>query len=75
MKRRQLNDEIWHGDCRAGLPRLASNTIDLTITSPPWDGIFDDEARNTESHIMWELFTAVAQELSQFRPPTTGESR
>ncbi len=43
MKRRQLHNEFRHCDCRAELPRLASNTIDLIVTSPPWDGIFDCE--------------------------------
>ncbi len=69
MKRLQLYNEIWHCDCRQGLARLAGNTIDLTVTSPPWDNIFDYGGRKNESHMTWKLFTAVAQEIYRVTKP------
>lgn len=70
MKRPQLYNEVWHCDCREGLSRIASNTIDLTVTSPPWDSIFDYQGKNSESHMTWKLFVAVAEEL--FRVTRSG---
>lgn len=69
MKRRHLYNEIWHCDCREGLAKLASNTIDLTVTSPPWDNIFDYQGKNAENHMTWKLFTTVAQELHRVTVP------
>ena len=69
MKRRQLYNEVWHCDCREGLSTLASNTIDLTVTSPPWDDIFDYEGKRCANHMTWELFAAVAQELYRVTVP------
>jgi hypothetical protein len=69
MKRRQLYNEIWHCDCRMGLSKLASDTIDLTVTSPPWDDIFDYEGKKSENHMTWKLFTTVAQELHRVTVP------
>ena len=69
MKRRQLYNEIWHCDCRDGLARLAKNTIDLTVTSPPWDSIFDYDGKKGENHMTWELFTTVAKELYRITLP------
>ncbi len=54
---------IYHGDCRDVLPRLKDQSIDVTITDPPygirkagWDDVFplfwlDDVARITKSAI------------------------
>jgi site-specific DNA-methyltransferase (adenine-specific) len=69
MKRRQLYNTIWHCDCRAGLAKLAKNTIDLTVTSPPWDSIFNYQGTKSENHMTWKLFTAVAQELYRVTVP------
>jgi len=69
MKRRQLYNEIWHCDCREGLSKLASNTIDLTVTSPPWDSIFNYQGKTCDNHMTWELFTTVAQELYRVTVP------
>ena len=69
MKRRQLYNEIWHCDCRDGLAKLAKNTIELTVTSPPWDGIFNYQGKKSENHMTWELFTDVAKELYRVTVP------
>jgi hypothetical protein len=69
MKRRQLCNEIWHCDCRVGLSKLASNTIDLTVTSPPWGDIFDYQGKKCEHHMTWDLFTTVAHELLRVTVP------
>ena len=69
MIRRQLYNEIWHCDCRMGLSKLASDTIDLTVTSPPWDDIFDYQGKKSENHMTWKLFTTVAQELHRVTVP------
>ena len=69
MKRHQLYNVIWHCDCRFGLSKLASETIDLTVTSPPWDDIFNYQGKKCESHMTWKLFTTVAQELYRVTVP------
>lgn len=69
MNQLQLYNEIWHCDCRDGLSKIASNTIDLTVTSPPWDDIFNYEGKKSNNHMTWELFTRVAQELYRVTVP------
>jgi hypothetical protein len=51
------------------LSKLASNTIGLTVTSPPWDAIFDYEGKRSENHMTWKLFTTVANELHRITVP------
>lgn len=69
MKQHQLYNEIWHCDCRNGLAKLANSSINLTVTSPPWDDIFNYERKDSESHMTWKLFTSVAQELYRVTVP------
>jgi site-specific DNA-methyltransferase (adenine-specific) len=51
--------EIYHGDCVAGMARLAEKSVDLVVTSPPYNlGIKyskyqDDQAR--EAYLAWCL--------------------
>jgi site-specific DNA-methyltransferase (adenine-specific) len=51
--------EIYHGDCVAGMTRLAEKSVDLVVTSPPYNlGIKyskyqDDQAR--EAYLAWCL--------------------
>lgn len=69
MKRHQLHNEIWHCDCRVGLRKVASDTIDLTVTSPPWDDIFQYQGKASANQMTWKLFVAVAHELYRITVP------
>ncbi|HBB6316546.1 TPA: site-specific DNA-methyltransferase [Escherichia coli] len=40
MKHSLLN-KVTHTDCVEGMKRLPENSIDLTVTSPPYDNLRD----------------------------------
>ena len=52
--------KFYHGDCRDGLEKLKSNSINLTVTSPPYDDL-----REYEESLEWnkEVWEKVIEEL------------
>ena len=65
----KLNDiELWHGDCLEMMKNIPDNSIDLTVTSPPYDNL-----RSYNGNInQWsfEKFQEIAKEL--YRVTTNG---
>lgn len=62
---RELN-RIYNVDCRVGLKGLADNSVDLTVTSPPYDNL-----RSYHDTLEWgeEVFKEVANELYRVTKP------
>ena len=62
---RELN-KIYNVDCRIGLRGLADNSVDLTVTSPPYDDL-----RSYHDTLDWgeEVFKEVANELYRVTKP------
>ena len=64
-----MNDiELWHGDCLEMMKNIPDNSIDLTVTSPPYDNL-----RSYNGNInQWsfEKFQEIAKEL--YRVTTNG---
>ena len=58
---------VIHGDCVEALTKLGSNTIDLTVTSPPYD---DLRTYNDSSKWDYNVFKDVATLCPLSRPPT-----
>jgi DNA modification methylase len=58
-------NELWNGDCVATLQKLDAASIDLTVTSPPWDNIFNYGGH----HWDWDTFRAVAEHLWRVTKP------
>lgn len=56
------NIQLFNGDCLSVLPSIADNSIDLVVTSPPYD-----ELRTYSGTLEWnfEVFQAVAQQLTR----------
>lgn len=62
---RELNT-IYNVDCRVGLKGLADNSVDLTVTSPPYDNL-----RSYHDTLEWgePVFREVADELYRVTKP------
>ena len=62
---RELN-MIYNVDCRTGMKGLADNSVDLTVTSPPYDNL-----RSYHDTLEWgeEVFKEVANELYRVTKP------
>jgi DNA modification methylase len=60
MKRQAFDNQLWCIDCVKGMRRLADRTVDLTVTSPPWDNIFKYSGTHGWG---WSKFCQVAKEL------------
>lgn len=62
---RELN-MIYNVDCRTGMRGLADNSVDLTVTSPPYDNL-----RSYHDTLEWgeEVFKEVANELYRVTKP------
>jgi len=60
----ELN-RIYNCDCLDGLKRLDDNSIDMTVTSPPYDNLRTYSDKNTGDECIWnfEVFKPIAQEL------------
>ena len=57
--------ELWHGDCLELMKNIPDGSVDLTVTSPPYDNL-----RTYNGNIdQWnfEKFKAIAYEL-KFQP-------
>lgn len=63
-------DRIIQGDCRAILPKIPSNSIDLIVTSPP----YSDQRKNTyggispDQYVKW--FLPISKELFRVLKPS-----
>lgn len=62
---RELN-RIYNVDCREGLASLADNSVDLTVTSPPYDNL-----RSYGDTLDWnfDIFKEIADELYRVTKP------
>jgi site-specific DNA-methyltransferase (adenine-specific) len=52
-------NKIWNTDCVQGLAKLEANSIPLTVTSPPWDDLFDYGGHQWD----WLTFQCAADHL------------
>ena len=52
--------ELKFGDCRDKLKEMESDSVDLTVTSPPYDNL-----RTYEGEVTWnfDIFKEIANEL------------
>ncbi len=62
---RELN-RIYNVDCREGLRGIADNSVDLTVTSPPYDNL---RSYHDTLEWGWEVFKEVANELYRVTRP------
>lgn len=53
-------DKIYHMDCIDGMKLLSENSIDLVVTSPPYDNLRE---YNNSSTWNFDIFKNVANEL------------
>ena len=62
---RELN-KIYNVDCREGLRGLADNSVDLTVTSPPYDNL-----RSYGDTLEWNdsIFQSIARQLYRVTKP------
>ncbi len=66
----ELNTELYLGDCREQLTKIATNTVDLIVTSPP----YADQRKNTygghppDKYVNW--FLPISKELLRVLKPT-----
>ena len=60
----ELN-KIYNCDCLEGLKQLDDNSIDMTVTSPPYDNLRTYSDKNTGEDCIWnfEVFKPIAREL------------
>ena len=60
----ELN-RIYNCDCLDGLKQMDSNSVDLTVTSPPYDNLRSYIDKNTGKECEWnfEVFKPIAKEL------------
>ena len=60
----ELN-KIYNCDCLEGLRQLDDNSIDMTVTSPPYDNLRSYLNKETGDECVWnfEVFKPIAQEL------------
>ena len=56
-------NEIYNKDCVEGMKELYDNSIDLTVTSPPYDNLRDYEHQNIDELWNFDVFKTVADEL------------
>lgn len=57
-----MNGEFWHGDCLELMQRVPSGSIDMVVTSPPYDNL-----RTYNGSLEWsfEIFQAIAKQLAR----------
>ncbi len=68
-KERLRATQLFHGDCRREMPKLASRSIDLILTDPPYPEIDREYGRLTEAD--WhDLMRAVVTEDRRLLKPT-----
>ena len=60
----ELN-KLYNCDCLEGLKQLDDNSIDMTVTSPPYDNLRTYSDKNTGEDCIWnfEVFKPIANEL------------
>ena len=58
--------KLFHGDCECVLKNLADNSVDLTVTSPPYDAL-----RSYDDSLCWDfdIFTRISTELLRVTKP------
>jgi len=52
--------ELMQGDCLELMPDIEDGSIDLTVTSPPYDNL---RTYNDKLVWNWEIFTKIAEQL------------
>ena len=52
--------ELIHGDCLEVLPNITDGSVDLTVTSPPYDNL---RTYNDSLVWDWDVFTGIAEHL------------
>lgn len=60
------NGEFWLGDCLERMSGLEEGSIDLIVTSPPYDNL---RTYNGADDWSWDKFTAIADRLSRLIIP------
>ena len=57
-----MNGEFWHGDCLELMKRIPSGSVDMVVTSPPYDNL-----RTYNGSLEWsfEIFQAIAKQLAR----------
>lgn len=58
-------NKIYNCDCLEGLKKMEANSVDLTVTSPPYDNLRSYIDKNTGKECEWnfEVFKPIAKEL------------
>ena len=61
-----MSVELLHGDCLELMKDILDNSIDLTVTSPPYDNL-----RNYNDTVTWnfEIFKEIAKEMFRITKP------
>lgn len=59
---KHASGEIWHGDCLELMRNIPDGSIDIVVTSPPYDNL-----RTYNGSLEWsfEIFQAIAKELTR----------
>lgn len=59
---KHASGEIWNGDCLELMRNIPSGSVDMVVTSPPYDNL-----RTYNGSLEWsfEIFQAIAKELSR----------
>lgn len=62
MKFKHSSGEIWNGDCLELMSRIPDGSVDMVVTSPPYDDL-----RNYNGSLEWsfDIFKTIADELSR----------
>lgn len=58
--------EIFNADCSIALKHIADNSVDITVTSPPYDNLRD---YGGNSNFTFDTFKVIAQELYRVTKP------
>lgn len=58
-----MENNIMLGDCREKLKLIDNNSIDLILTSPPYDNLRN--YNNPKSDWSFEVFKAIAEQLER----------
>ena len=66
----ELN-RIYNEDCLIGLRKLDNNSIDLTVTSPPYDSLrtYTDKKTGEDCEWNFDIFKPIAEELYRVTKP------
>lgn len=60
------NGEFWHGDCQARLAAVPDGSVDMVVTSPPYDSL---RSYNGMPAFTFDTFHPIADELARVIKP------